>query len=130
MQNCAIGSLERKRTQLNCTARWKTCVANETPAGRGCKRLTRREPKLNCCKNVTPVIGVRGLASGPERNRCFRIQLVGRVRKRGVGARTGPYPLPHAPIVRSRLTSGEGRGGEPDHGSSTTETPNRVDRRG
>src|SRR6266404_2394809 len=31
----------------------------------------------------------------------------------GSGAPTGPYPLPHAPMVRSRwLTSGEGPGGE------------------
>jgi hypothetical protein len=36
-----------------------------------------REPRLNCCKNVTPVTGVRGLASAPERNRRFRIAPTG-----------------------------------------------------
>jgi CheY-like chemotaxis protein len=37
-----------------------------------------------------------------------------RVSKWVVGALTGPYPLPHAPIIRSRwLTSGGGPGGEP-----------------
>jgi hypothetical protein len=34
-------------------------------------------PGLNCCKNVTPVTGVRGLASAPERNRWLCIQSVG-----------------------------------------------------
>jgi CheY-like chemotaxis protein len=74
---------------------------------------------LNCCKNVTPVTGVRGLASAPEPNRRFRIQSVERASKWGVEALTAPYPLPHAPIVRSRwLTSGEGQEGSPTMGQA------------
>jgi len=40
-----------------------------------------RDPEAHCCKNVTPLNGVRGLASAPERNRRFRIQSVERVSK-------------------------------------------------
>ena len=35
----------------------------------------RSPARLNCCKNVTPVIGVRGLASAPERNLAWEVKL-------------------------------------------------------
>src|SRR5205807_4665405 len=44
-----------------------------------------RTPRLNCCKNITPITGVRDLASAPERNRHFRIQSVERRKQVGSG---------------------------------------------
>src|SRR4029453_16344065 len=83
----------------------------------------RRDPEAHCCKNVTPLTGVRGLASAPERNRRFRIQSVERVSKWEWGCSPRSSAL-------AGLRAAKGQRGEPDHGSSTTETPNRVDRRG
>jgi hypothetical protein len=62
-------------------ARKPSSDMSSRPAGiNGLETLDSARPGLNCCKNVTPVTGVRGLASAPERNRRFRILSVSRKR--------------------------------------------------
>src|SRR5258708_33644249 len=65
-------------------------------------------PDANCCKNVTPLTGVRDLASAPERNRRFRIQSVEPCEQVGEWGRSQDH-IRFPTLVRSRwLTSGEG----------------------
>jgi len=64
----------KRRQFMGASRRRGSCMAFVARAQQPPKVIHSRDPGLNCCKNVTPVTGVWGLASAPERNRRLRIR--------------------------------------------------------